>query len=215
MDLKHNILKTYWKLKLPFSDEEIQQGVHDVDMWLCSPGGAGSNMLKNYLHQFIRVKSPYMAGLLTHHSKPVPCKKENFKAIFLHRHPLDALQSMKRRGLIKKNIQKLNNSRNLPSTEKELLKSIFRQFTHWTTLSVNYPILCVKYERLFENKNQIADFLGIEMKNFPEAKIKSNEQVHDLDIGKYFLGEIADWEAFPEVVLIKPNSEWRCKSQLM
>ena len=206
MNLKHNILKTYWKLKLPFSEEEILRGVNDVDLWLCSPGGAGSNMVKNYLHRFMRVKSPYMAGLLTHHSEPVACDKENFKAIYLHRHPIKGLKSMKRRELIKTNIRKLNNSKKLAVTEKILMESIFRQFTNWTTKTVNYPILCVKYESLFENRNRIGEFLNLDMEDFPDKNFSTYKGSTNSELYKSFEKEIEEWEAFPDVVLREANS---------
>lgn len=206
MNLKHNILKTYWKLKVPFSEKEIVKGVNDVDLWLCSPGGAGSNMLKNYLNQFMRVKSPYMAGLLTHHSEPVQCEKENFKAIFIHRHPIKALNSMKRRGLVRTNIRKLNNSRKLPETDRVLMESIFRQISNWTNGRVNYPILCLKYEGLFKNRNRIGEFLGLDMNDFPDPKFTSTKGSHNSELYETFSKEIADWENFPDVVLIEPKS---------
>jgi hypothetical protein len=202
--LRHNILKAYWKLKLPYNRREIYRGVNDVDVWLCSPGGAGSNMLKDYLHQFVRVKSPMMAGLLTHHSEPVNCHKPNFKAIYLHRHPLDAVQSMKRRGLVRTNIRKLNNKRGLPATEVFLLESVLRQFKNWTTREVNYPIICVKYESLFENRNLLGEFLGLGFQNFPEPKYSQNHQETGLDLTEY-ADSIAAWEAFPEVLIREPR----------
>ncbi len=206
MDLRHNLLKTYWKLKLPYTDEEIRKGVRDVDVWLCSPGGAGSNMLKNYLHRFIKVKSPYMAGLLTHHSEPIVCGKKNFKAIYLHRHPIKALKSMKRRGLVKTNIRKLNNTRNLPATDKVLMKSIFKQFENWTTKTVDYPILCVKYVSLFENRNRIGEFLNLDMSDFPDPNFTSFKGSHNSELYKSFAKEMAEWEAYPDVVLRDANS---------
>ena len=205
MNLKHNILKTYWKIKLPFSDEEIRRGVQDVDVWLCSPGGAGSNMFKNYLDRFVRVKSPYMAGLLTHHSEPIDCSKENFKAISLHRHPIKALRSMKRRGLVKTNIRKLNNSRGLPETDEELLKSIFNQFNNWTSKSVNYPILCIKYGSLFDNRARIGEFLGLDMAEFPNPNFTAFKGPYNSHLKELFSNEIAEWEAFPDVVLRNPS----------
>ncbi|MCP4459402.1 MAG: hypothetical protein GY816_15475 [Cytophagales bacterium] len=191
---------------MPYSDKEIRRGVNDVDLWLCSPGGAGSNMFKNYLHQFMRVKSPYMAGLLTHHSEPVQCSKENFKAIFIHRHPIKALNSMKRRGLVRTNIRKLNNSRRMPVTDRVLMESIFRQFTNWTTKSVNYPILCVKYEGLFENRNLIGKFLKLDLDDFPDPKFTSTKGSHNSDLYESFEKEIASWENFPDVLLIESKA---------
>ena len=201
VNLKHNILKTYWKLKLPFSDEEIQQGVQDVDVWLCSPGGAGSNMFKNYLHEYVKVKSPKMAGLLTHHSEPINCDKQNYKAIYLHRHPIKALRSMKRRGLVKTNIRKLNNSRGLPETDEELLKSVFNQFDNWTTKPINYPILCIKYASLFENRDKIGEFLGLDMTDFPDPNFTAFKGTYNSHLKELFSEEIANWEAYPDVVL--------------
>lgn len=147
-----------------------------------------------------------MAGLLTHHSEPVNCEKGNFKAIYLHRHPIKGIKSMKRRKLIKTNIRKLNNTKTLPVTEKILMESIFRQFTNWTTKTVNYPIICVKYERLFENRNRIGEFLNLDMEDFPDQKFSTYKGSTNSELYKSFEKEIEEWEAFPDVVLREANS---------
>ena len=205
MSLKHFILKSYWTLKVPYTNGEIQKGICDVDVWLCSPGGSGSNMLKDFLHNHLRVKSPQMAGLLTHHAAPVDCHKPNFKAIYLHRHPIAAVASMKRRKLIKTNIRKLNNSKKLPATESVLLESVLRQFKNWTTRQVNYPILCVKYESLFDYKDELGEFLGIDMRGFPEKKNTPARMQADHDESSRFRDQIRDWESFPDFLIRYPR----------
>ena len=209
MNIKHRLLCTYWRRKIPYTETEIQKGIEDVKVWLCSPGGAGSNTLKDYIHPFMRIKSHYMAGLLTHHSTPVPTKKEGFKAIYLHRSPLDCVKSQKRRNLLKTNIKKLYNEKGLATTEEVLLQGILNQFKNWTTVKVNYPILCIKYEKMFQNPEIIGDFLGIDFSSFPKRHFKENKTDVDSELFLQFEKQIAEWNEFPDVLLREAHQSIR------
>lgn len=201
MNLKHRLLCTYWRRKIPYTDAEIQRGIEDVKVWLCSPGGSGSNTLKDYIHPFMRIKSHYMAGLLTHHATPVPTNKEGFKAIYLHRNPISCVRSQKRRNLFKTNIKKLNNKKGLPETEEILMQSILKQFENWTTVKVNYPILCIKYEKMFQEPEIIGDYLGIDFSSFPKRHFKENKVEVETDLHIQFKEELKKWNDFPDVLL--------------
>ncbi|MEO9476657.1 MAG: hypothetical protein ABJG41_14040 [Cyclobacteriaceae bacterium] len=192
--------------RIPFSDKLIQTGLHDVDVWLCSTGGAGSNLLKHFLEQHVKVKSPYSAALLTHHKEPVDCDKLNYKAIYLHADPFSILKSVKRRGLVKTNIKKLNNQINLGDSDILLLESLFNQFEKWSTAKVSYPVLCIKYEALYDSLDQIGEFLSIPMDNFPPKKerLSSDIEVEDR-LYNQFRSSYEKWKSYPDLVVIEPH----------
>jgi hypothetical protein len=205
--MKNNIQfwlkKMYLLQQIPFSDSLIQKGIQEVDVWLCSTGGAGSNLLKDYLQEYINVKSPYSAALLTHHQEPVNVEKKGFKAIYLHADPFSILKSVKRRNLIERNIMKLNNSRSFGSSDKVLLESVFKRFENWTNKKVNYPILCVKYEALYESLDELSKFLNVPFDNFPAKKDRISNNIEiDEKLYDQFSEQYLAWKSYPDVVVI-------------
>lgn len=193
--------KMYLLQQIPFSDALIQKGLQHVNVWLCSTGGSGSNLLKNYLQDYTKVKSPYSAALLTHHKEPVRVDRSDFKAIYLHSDPFSVLRSVKRRGLIETNIKKLNNDPSLGDSDEVLLASVFRQFKNWTGSQVNYPILCLKYEALYASLDVLGEYLGIPMDDFPEKKERSSTTIEiDPQLFDRFRDQYEAWQAFPDVV---------------
>ena len=209
MEKKYNIAfwlkKMYLLQQIPYSDKLIKKGLDDVDVWLCSTGGAGSNFLKDRIDPFVKVKSPYMAALLTNHKEPVAYQRKGFKAIYLHTDPFDALKSMKRRGLVETNIKKLNNSKNLETKDEVLLRSFFHQFNNWTQNEITYPVLCIRYESLFESVDILEDYLGFSFKEFPPKQERSSFEI-DIDQKLYnqFAKEYEIWKAFPDSLIRNP-----------
>ena len=196
--------KMYLLQQIPFSDKRIQRGLNDVDLWLCSTGGSGSNLLKAYLDPYIRVRSPYLAALLTHHKEPVEHTRKGFKAIYLHADPFSVLRSVKRRDLVSTNIKKLNNSRALVESDELLLQSVFDQFDAWTQSNVSYPILCVKYEALFDSWEIISEFIGFELSDFPRKKNRVSGKVEiDTELSQKFDLEYRKWKQFPAIRIIE------------
>lgn len=200
--------KMYLLRQIPFSDRLIQKGLRDVDVWLCSTGGAGSNLLKDHIDKYVKVKSPYLAALLTHHKEPVQVNQEDFKAVYLHSDPFQVLKSVKRRGLVKTNIKKLNNTRLLGESDELLLESVFRQFNNWTETKVNYPVLCIKYEALYDSLDLLGDFLSIPFDDFPPKRERLS---HEIDIEEHlfqkFESQYQIWKEFPDSKLLGANEK--------
>lgn len=193
--------------QIPFDDRLVRAGLDSVDAWLCTTGGAGSNMLKKVLDPAIRVRSPYMAALLTHFDHPFPYHRDGFRAIYLHAHPFEVLRSVRRRGLLETNIKKLNNRRDLGDSERVFLESLERQFRNWTSAPVDYPVLCIKYDALFERFPEVADFLGIGLETFPERKDRrSGEEAVGAELLAEFDGFARKWHEFPDLVVRCSNS---------
>ncbi len=207
MEKKYNMAfwlkKMYLLRQIPFSDRLIQKGLSDVEVWLCSTGGSGSNLLKDHMEKYVKVKSPYLAALLTHHKEPVPVDREGFKAVYLHSDPFQVLRSVKRRGLVKTNIKKLNNNRHMGESDELLLDSVFRQFASWTEAKVNYPVLCIKYEALYDSLDVLSDFLEIPFDDFPPRRERLS---HEVEIDKHLLvkfdGQYQRWKDFPDTKLL-------------
>lgn len=197
------IKKMYLLNQIPLNENQIKKGLSDVDIWLCSTGGAGSNLLKDYIDQYIKVKSPYLAALLTHHHAPVNFDKKEFKAIYLHADPFSVLRSVKRRGLVGRNIMKLNNAKNLGSEDTRLLESVFDQFENWTQTKVNYPVLCLKYESLYESLDILSNFLNIPFHNFPVKRERLSEDIEvDRSLVTQYMDRYQAWKDFPNTMIL-------------
>ncbi len=200
-NLRFWLKKMYLLQQISFSDELIREGLNKVEVWLCSTGGSGSNLLKNYVDDYVKVKSPYSAALLTHHKEPVDFNKPGFKAIYLHSDPFMVLKSVKRRNLVETNIKKLNNNRRLECTDEQLLASVFNQFKNWTQSNVDYPILCLKFEALYDSLDILSEYLGAPFGNFPPKRDRlSSDIVIDQQLYRQFEEEYKEWLAYPGVI---------------
>lgn len=145
-----------------------------LDVWLCSYGGSGTNMLASYLEtKSLVVRTRSWKRLLCHHSQPIDVRSPT-KAVYLFGDPRAAFKSMKRRGPghYDVNQQKLNNRKELPYSDETLMSSMLRQFDRWTARNqTNLPILLLRFEHIFESgKYALARFLGIDVSDFPDRK---------------------------------------------
>ncbi len=151
-----------------------------MQVWLCSYGGSGTNMLADYLESkgFV-IKTPSWHKLLCHYSMPVSLRS-NIRAIYLFSDPILAFMSMIHRGqgFYDVNQRKMNNNTDIPISDETLIKSIINQYKNWTRGTMcNFPILALKYERLFdEGKEAVSSFLGIDTADFPKRVNRSSKE---------------------------------------
>jgi len=164
--------------------QEIVRLRGKYDVIVVSYGGAGTTMLAQVLGQTLRVNAPNSErdGILHARSPdhPVFSGLEIRRAIYVFADPPQAVLSIFNRGFqsrMRAKLQSMHRSRSeylrninaddRPITLDELLRcdrdpfQIEGHLQNWTTPeSAPFPILCVKYDALFESKSVIADFVG-------------------------------------------------------
>ena len=144
---------------------------HRLEVWICSPGGSGSNMLSRYLHEFhnLRTREPIWHNHVCHFPTPLPIP---IPTIYLFTNLVDIYRSNKFKGHIEYGCQHRKLSRNLVNGGDDItfLDLVSRQFTKWTTHSPTSAVLFLQYEDMFTTSGQrlIEQYLGITMTGFPK-----------------------------------------------
>jgi len=157
--------------------EEVAEAVKDgMVFWVASHGGVGSNSFARYFESLgARVGTSHWRSSLCHAPQPVavniPTKLR--LAVYLYGSPLEAMCSMKKRGLGLQNIKKLTHAaseRALLYSDAALVEAIHWQFKNWTALSASaaiaaygFPVLRVRYADAHTPSciSRIASFLQV------------------------------------------------------
>jgi hypothetical protein len=187
-----------------------------MQLWLCSFGGCGTNMLADYLTaRGLVVKTPLWHSLLCHHAAPVSVHSP-LKAIYVYGDPILSLRSMKRRpGLGEVNLAKLNNRTGMSYSDASLFRSMLSQFERWTRPNrTNVDILVVRSEDLFESgKHAIAEFLALDVGDFPErisraATSPAHALACEADLVVRFRRDLARMAGFGAFRHFPPQEPW-------
>lgn len=170
--------------RFPESSVEKQIQIEGMQCWVASHGGCGTNMLVNFLDNYIKIKTPTWHTVLCHYPTPIQFNNPppNFKAIYIYGDPCESIISQFRRDQNMTNISKINN-KNIIQTHKSMTNlndyieygkdwfGINHQVERWLTTPVNYPILFLRYDQIHQNVENILNFLELplELKDkFPE-----------------------------------------------
>lgn len=199
----------------------------NIDVLVGSFGGCGSSFFTKFLAQYKTVNHNHTRNELKdlkHVDRPPLTLQQNLKAIYIFGDPYNAIYSMFRRKLQRNNsILFLSNYFINPidvdcTLEQYLEEGIDRlklgnAFENWSNSKVNYPIMLVKYEALWDHLPEIFDYLEIprsEIKNFPNQKERnsnwqslSQEAKHNLH---QMYGELHyKIKDYDEIKIIEPN----------
>ncbi len=169
-----------------------------MNYYVCSYGGCGSHCLKNYLSQFGKVKHI--------HSKNPPDKLEyignekngrayvehfngikipedeikNYKVIYIYKNPINAIYS---RFFNHEHLQHIQCDRFITLDEvlnaKKDLYGIYDFYSNYTreNKNRNYKIICVNYNTIFDNIDELNKILDIKTKK----KIEKTETIHTME----------------------------------
>jgi hypothetical protein len=154
---------------------EIEKRINEenLELWICSYGGCGTNLLADYLENIkqIRIHTKSWRDMLCHCHTYIPTK--NCKAIYMYcRDPIDAFKSQIKRGLHVINLKKLVNTTDIEYSDIELLKAMSVQYKNW----INEPnVLKICYDTLYEQIPEIESFLKIDMSDFPKKRERTSK----------------------------------------
>lgn len=204
------------------------------DVVVISYGGSGTTLLARTLGRFMRVNAPNSErdGIL-HACSPTHPIFENLKigrAIYVYANPPEAVLSIFNRGFQGRMQAKINSMhrnraaylRNIrENTVAMELDDLLRRGTdpfcigehlnNWTNPQAgNFPILCVKYEALFESKSIIAEYVDTPrlVDFFPEQRPR-NTRLSDLKprrrdaLLQIYKAECQVYESLPDVFIPK------------
>lgn len=199
-----------------------------MDVWICSYGGSGTNMLADYLSGKINpatgrkfvVRTPIWEKLVAHHGTPLEIPPPtNLKAIYLFDDPRRAFLSMKLRGsgYFDLNCKKLNNETEIVVSDYVMMSSMLHQFDNWTgtwtgKVWTNIPILTVKFADIFDvGKHAIGSYLNIDVSDFPHPQPRQTDnhpELGNLDLGIFdlFPRQIEHINSYSPARLTLPSS---------
>lgn len=161
---------------------KIHEALNELDVWVCSFGGCGTNLLADYLvSKGLQLHTKEWRERLCHYHTYVPT---NTPAIYMYGDPIAALKSQKHRGLAELNYKKLQIDRHEQDqeyTDEKMLRLMESQYNSWMACKHDFTnILFIKYETLYDNLDNIASFLDIDMTDFP-VKHPRTSQAYTLD----------------------------------
>ena len=157
-------------------DTDGANALQTIDVWVCSFGGCGSNMIAEYLNR--KGKKVYCHAWhlqMCHHPYPIkPLNNPNLKCIYIYSDPIDAIKSQKRRDLLSTNYQKLNNAKDVPyGGHMQMLSSMERQYNNWVEAASSnseLKIMTINYAYVHDSETikALGEFLNIDTTDFPK-----------------------------------------------
>ncbi len=152
-----------------------------LDVWICSYGGSGTNMLANYLQkQGLKTKNYLWSKKLVHNPIPIDL---GVPMIYIYDDPRKSLFSEKsRKNIYYCNILKLSNNyfdvkkkkiskkiQNVRFNDDFLLRLMIRQFKSWSSTHLKDKIFFISLQDFFkdETKEKLQTFLGRTLTNYP------------------------------------------------
>lgn len=171
------------------------ENIDTVDriFYICSYTGSGTMLLRRelirqgHIAKIVHDRNPpkeleFVGPFFKFNGIKVPEKYlHKFTIIYIYKNPINSIYSR----LSKKNFSKFvmeNNEvvdfNDVITQEKDLygLEEFFDNYTN-TEQNRNYKIICVNYHKLFDNKNELSELLGVQPLNI-KKKEKEHEQKH-------------------------------------
>ncbi|WP_016953301.1 hypothetical protein [Anabaena sp. PCC 7108] len=166
----------------------------NFDATVSSFGGVGTSFFMNFFEKYIRLNCSHNVDSIKHTDTPPLTHKLKFKAIYIYGDPIEAVVSifMRKYHGLHSQYMLCNYPKIQPILKNETLESYldlgedkFKMEAHfhkWFDTSRHYPILFLKYEKIWDFLPEIFDFLEIEqkhIKDFPPRR-KRNSSLNQL-----------------------------------
>ncbi len=169
----------------------------DMDLLVTSGGGVGTTFVIDFLSKYRQCNNRDDKDGFKHRDRPTPSPNPWFKAIYVFGNPVNAIYSLFRREYHHEESYKLLlNHRHLDPIPARMTLDEFaaegvdrflfeRHFRNWHERFYQYPVMFIRYEKIWENLEPLLDFAGIpmsEIEKFPEQKERKTQ-----------LDQIPDW----------------------
>lgn len=167
----------------------------EVEVLIVSAGGVGTTFLLKAIGKYKTTNHISNFDGFKHITIPPITRNRNLKVIYVFGNPITATMSLFRRNF--HHTQSYKMQQYLPQGYRVAMETSLadyaksgvdgfyfqRHFDNWVERYLVYPTLFLKYETLFENVEEIRDFLNLPQEfvtNFPAKKMR-NSQVDNLD----------------------------------
>jgi hypothetical protein len=162
----------------------------DMELLVCSYGGVGTTFLIDFLAQYKTCNNRNDQDGFKHLDKPPPTRNPDLKAIYIFGNPIDAIYSLFRRDFHNEQSYKLleQYSKLAPVPMEMSLETYAKDgidrfhfenhFLNWSQRHFQYPILFVRYEKIWDHLDTLLGFAGIhqnEKTSFPEKKERKTQ----------------------------------------
>lgn len=158
----------------------------DIEVVVASYGGVGTTFFLDFVSQFKKTNDPQDEDKIKHLVIPPVSFNKNVRFVYIYGNPVEAVPSLFGRGManfqskkLQRDQQIINEPIPLDATLEEYAiagvdKFQFRKhFYNWYRDCLMHPTLFIRYEKIWDHKEEIFRFLGLpmsELENFPEKK---------------------------------------------
>jgi hypothetical protein len=158
----------------------------NIDVVVGSYGGVGTTFFLDFVSQFKKTNHPQDEDKIKHLGMPPVSFNKNVRFVYIYGDPMEAATSLFGRGMHNYQSKKLQRDQDavnepipLDLTLEDYAKAgvdhfQFRQhFFNWYQDYLIHPTLFIRYEKIWNHKEEIFEFLGLpmsEIDNFPEKK---------------------------------------------
>ncbi|MBT4223570.1 MAG: hypothetical protein HOD72_03800 [Opitutae bacterium] len=162
----------------------------EMELLICSYGGVGTTFLIDFLAHYKKCNNRDDQDGFKHLDKPPPTRNPELKTIYIFGKPIDAIYSLFRRGFhneqsykLLEQYEKLNPVPIEMSLETYAKEGTDRfhfenHFLNWSERNFQYPVLFVRYEKIWENLDTLLKFAGIPKEkktSFPQKKERKTQ----------------------------------------
>ncbi len=162
----------------------------EMELLVCSCGGVGTTFLIDFLAQYKTCNDRDDRDGFKHLDKPPPTRNPDLRAIYVFGNPIDAVYSLFRRDFHHEQSYKLlEQYRDLDPVPLEMpleryaAEGIDRfqfenHFLNWSERNCQYPVLFVRYEKIWDHVEELLEFAGIPAEAkaaFPEKKERKSQ----------------------------------------
>jgi len=162
-----------------------------IDAVITSYGGVGTTFVISFISNHMKTNDPYDKDNFKHSQIPLLSSNPKLKFVYLYGNPQLAVFSIFRRGYQLYHLKKLRRwSKNIPKYNQMTLDIYAKKgldlfdlrghFFNWYDKYINFPIMFIRYETLYENLDELFNFLDIP-KKYIDKFPKKNERVSKIE----------------------------------
>ena len=158
----------------------------DIEVVVGSYGGVGTTFFLDFVAQFKKTNHPQDEDKIKHLGMPPVSFNKDIKCIYIYGDPMEAATSLFGRGMhhyqskkLQRDQEAVNEAIPLDLTLEDYAKAgvdqfqFRRHFFNWYQDYLVHPTLFIRYEEIWDHKEEIFKFLDLpmsELDNFPEKK---------------------------------------------
>lgn len=158
----------------------------DIEVVVGSYGGVGTTFFLDFVSQFKKTNHPQDEDKIKHLGMPPVSFNKDIRCVYIYGDPIEAATSLFGRGMHNYQSKKLQRDQNAVNQAIPLDLSLEdyakagidkfqfrRHFYNWYKDYLIHPTLFIRYEKIWDHKEEIFEFLNLpmsELDNFPEKK---------------------------------------------